>query len=192
MLSEKGKKYVEQYYLLGNAREAAKRAGYAETTSNQNAYRWIGSSRKESERPDMWDYLQQLREADENLYNVTKGKVLQGMHRIANFDPRNLVDDFGDPIPINELDDDTAGAIAGIELEEKSITVDTTEKGEIRITKTRVKKYKIADRNPAWANIAKMLGYNAPDVTKHEAGESFLDLLKQTSVNASGSSTEKD
>jgi hypothetical protein len=161
--------------LNGNALQAAKNAGYSDMTANKVSYKWLGRTKLESSMPDMWDYLQELREKDENEFNVTKGKILKRWDRISSFDARKLFDDYGDLLPLGELDDDTVGAIAGIEVEEKVL-------GEQMLT--RIKKIKIADRNAANSGMAKMLGYNAAEKVQHEVGESFYEMLKRTSANS--------
>lgn len=49
--------YVGNYY---NAYQAAISAGYAESTAKKASYRWVGKNRKESEFPEMYDYVQNL------------------------------------------------------------------------------------------------------------------------------------
>lgn len=78
--------------------------------------------------------------------------------RLAFFDVRKLVDADGNPIPINKLDDDTAAAIAGLDIQE----VKLGEGGAIAV----VKKYKIADKNSAIERLFKHLGLFEKDNTQ--------------------------
>src|SRR5690606_634276 len=72
--------------------------------------------------------------------------------RLAFFDPRRLFNAHGAPIPISELDDDTAAAIAGIEvLEEYEGT------GKDRKFIGYTKKYRIVDKNTAITNAMRHL-----------------------------------
>lgn len=49
---------------------------------------------------------------------ITAERVLQERSRLAFFDVRRLFRDDGSPVPVNELDADTAAAIAGLEVAE--------------------------------------------------------------------------
>lgn len=157
--------------ICGQWTEAARRAGFSEKTALVKSGMWVKATRAASEKPAMFDYLKKLQEEAENEFNVTKGKVLKGYHSIAAFDIRKLFDDFGDLKPLSELDDETVLAIAGLEVTETIV-------GD-ELVKTKIKKIKIPDKNAAWAGIAKMLGYNAPDKIEPVGG--FLDFLKQAS-----------
>lgn len=58
---------------------------------------------------------------------VTKNTVLQELARIAFLDPRHIEDKDGVPLPLNELSDNLAGAIAGMEV--------TTDNNGSKVTK---------------------------------------------------------
>lgn len=93
---------------------------------------------------------------------ISNERILREIARLALFDPRSLFNDDGTPKPINELDDDTAAAIAGLEvLEEFEGT------GKDRVFIGYTKKYKIADKNSALEKLAKHLGLYAPQKVEH-------------------------
>jgi phage terminase small subunit len=164
MLTLKERKFCEEYVVLGNATAAALRAGYTPITAQKHSYRWVKDTREESSRPKMWDYVQQLRKRLEEEFTISKGKVLFGMVALALFDPAKLYDATGKPIPIHLLDEVSRMGIQGFEYDRKG----------------KLKRYKAADRNAAWSNLAKLLGYNSPEKLKHDAGETFLDFLRGT------------
>lgn len=83
---------------------------------------------------------------------ATVERVLAEYARLGFFDPRQLFNPDGSPKNIQELDDDAAAAIAGLDIEVKS-------DGAV------VKKYKINDKKGALDSIAKHLGMF---VDKHE------------------------
>lgn len=83
---------------------------------------------------------------------VTIEGVLLEMKRIATSDPRKLFDMNGNLLRIEELDDDTARAIASIEVVTKPVA--GGEKGEVE----HVHKIKSWDKNTALDKLAKHLG----------------------------------
>jgi phage terminase small subunit len=86
--------------------------------------------------------------------DITKERILAEYAKIGFFDPRKLLDDDGRVKNISELDDDTAGAIGGVEFEERVIQ----EGGEELEVVSRVKKIKITDKRGALDSMAKHLG----------------------------------
>lgn len=106
--------------------------------------------------------LQLLKEAGERTSeaaDVTQERVLREVGRLALFDPRKLFDSEGRPLPIQDLDDDTAACISGV----KVTTVGNSESGlgEIR-------EYKINDKNAALEKLMKYLGaYEIDNKQKH-------------------------
>ena len=76
-------------------------------------------------------------------------RIARETARIAFFDPRELFTEEGDPIPVHELPDDTARAIAGVDVEELF-----EGKGADRVLIGHVKKYKIAPKMDALRLLA--------------------------------------
>lgn len=159
----------------GNQAEAARRAGYSNSTALKLASQWIGDSRQASKKPLMWDYVKAKREELENEFNVSRGRILKGLFNIADFDITEIFDDLGELKQISELSTTARRVIAGLEVREL-----IGPKGEVLSTK--ITKIKLHNRVESWAHINKMLGYNAPETVKHDATDSFLDLLKRTSA----------
>ena len=84
---------------------------------------------------------------------ITQERVLTELARIAFFDPRRLLDDDGNPIPLHRLDADTAAVIGALEIE------DIFEgRGDGRRPVGVVRKYKVADKMTAITNLMKHLG----------------------------------
>ena len=84
---------------------------------------------------------------------VTVERVLQEYARLAFFDARKLFNDNGSPKGIMDLDDDTAAAIAGLEVMEIY-----EGRGSERKFVGNLKKYKISDKIGALDSIGKHLG----------------------------------
>lgn len=81
---------------------------------------------------------------------VTVERVVREFARLAFVDVRKLYRDDGEPIPIQELDDDTAAAIAGVEV--------VTERGKGEDPGvTVVRKYKLADKRASLADLGRFL-----------------------------------
>lgn len=84
---------------------------------------------------------------------ASAARVLQEATRLALFDPRKLFYEDGRPKPINELDDDTAAAIAGLEVVEEF-----SGSGGDRVFIGYTKKYKVADKNSSLEKLFKHHG----------------------------------
>ena len=84
---------------------------------------------------------------------ASAARVLQEATRIALFDPRRLFFDDGMPKPITALDDDTAAALAGLDVVEEF-----EGSGDDRKFVGYTKKYKVADKNSALEKLFKHHG----------------------------------
>ena len=92
--------------------------------------------------------------------------------RLAFYDPRKLFDANGQPIPIHELDDDTAAALAGLDvLEEYEGT------GKDRKFVGYTKKYKLPDKNSSLTALEKIKGMYEQD--NKQAGEAAGAVVGQ-------------
>lgn len=92
--------------------------------------------------------VQELAQLAAARNEVTVERVLKEMARLAFFDIRKLVNSDGTPRALHELDDDTAAAIAGLEV---------VRVGNAMIGEGEVLKFKIADKNSALEKLAKHL-----------------------------------
>ena len=55
------------------------------------------------------------RERIVNRMELSAERTMREIARLSYFDPRKLFDETGAPLPITELDDDTAAALAGFQ-----------------------------------------------------------------------------
>lgn len=90
--------------------------------------------------------IEMLREKAEVAAVVTREKLLREIGRLAFVDPRRLLREDGTMLPLHELDDDTAAAIASVEVDEY---------GKL--------KYKLWDKGAAQEKLAKVLGVYEKD-----------------------------
>lgn len=176
-LLPKQAKFVAEYLLSGNATQAAIRAGYSPKT----AYK-IGA--ENLRKPLIASLLSQKQSEiaarqDERLaqMELTNERVAREIARLAFFDPRKLFDKQGNPLPITELDDDTAAAIAGLEVLEEF-----EGSGRDRVLIGHVKKYKVSDKNSALEKAAKILGMYGED--NKQKADPIAALLAQMGRSA--------
>lgn len=66
-------------------------------------------------KPYIQERINELREQRNKRLEISADKVLQGIARLAFYDPRDLFDDDGRIKPLSELDPDAAYVLAGIE-----------------------------------------------------------------------------
>lgn len=117
------KAFVEHYISNGqNATEAAIAAGYSAKTACSQGSRLLTNVEVEK-------LLEGRIEKSLSNLSLTTDRILQELARVAFFDPRKLLNIDGTVKKLNELDDDTAAAIASLEVE-------TTASGAI-VVKTR-------------------------------------------------------
>lgn len=117
------------------------------------------------------DWLRLERAKHESGVNLAP--VLVSLARTAFADPRKLFDSAGQPLPVQELDDDTALAIESIEVVETFAGA-----GEERVHTGYVKKYKFSKRSAAQDMLMKHLnGYAADNKGKGDAAVSALTSL---------------
>ncbi len=157
-LLPKQAKFVAEYLLCGNASQAALAAGYSPKTAAT-----IGQ--ENLQKPAIASLLAQkqveiAKRQDERLekMELTNERIAREIARIAFFDPRKMFHADGRPKEITELDDDTAAAIVGIDVLEE-----WEGSGENRVLRGYVKKYKIANKNVAHDQAAKIRGMYEKD-----------------------------
>lgn len=142
-LTPKQEMFVKEFLVDLNATQAAIRAGYSERTANEQGARLLANA-------SISDAVAKAMKKRSERTEVTADRVLKEYAKLAFFDPRKLYRDDGSPIPIKELDDETAAAVAGLDIQE----LYDKEGNFIGYTK----KYKLSDKIRALDSIAKHLG----------------------------------
>lgn len=112
-------------------------------------------------------YLKEQTDRVAEQADVTQERVIQEIARLGLFDPRKLFDGRGNPLPISQLDDDAAAAIAGLKVREIPMGDD----GQL----ATVIEYKLADKNSALDKLMKYLGGYEKD--NRQKNESLADAL---------------
>lgn len=143
-LTPKQQRFVDEYLVDLNATQAAIRAGYSAKTAKSAASRLLTNV-------NVVAHLQQKNQKRTEKLELSAERVLREVMRLAFFDPRKLFDNAGNPLPIDTLDDDTAAALAGLDI----VIERTGEKGDDYST---VRKYRAADKGAALNQLMRHLG----------------------------------
>ncbi len=150
-LTDKQKRFAEEYIASLNATKAAILAGYAESGARAAGSRMLSNV-------VVQEYIQQRKiELDtriENKYLITRERVLNEYAKLAFSDLRSYYNEDGTLKNIYDLTDDEAAALSASEADE--IRVNNEVLGYTR-------KIKVYDKNRALDSIAKVMGYNAPE-----------------------------
>jgi phage terminase small subunit len=145
-LTPKQALFVREYLIDLNATRAAIAAGYSQKTAEAAASRLLRNVKVRAEID------KQIAERSERL-EISADRVLQELARLAFLDPRRFFDADGIARPITALDDDTARALAGMDVEELF-----EGRGDDRRQIGVVRKYKLADKKAALELLGKHLG----------------------------------
>jgi phage terminase small subunit len=143
-LTAKQQRFVDEYLIDLNATQAAIRAGYSTKTAAD-----IG--RQLLRKTPVAEQIQSAQAERAERTHITQDRVLQELARIAFFDPRKLFTNSGKPIDIQDLDEDVAAVLAGLD-----IVVERTEEG--RDGYTSVRKYKLTNKLGALEASMRHLG----------------------------------
>lgn len=141
-LPSKQAEFVKQYLVDLNASAAAIRAGYSAKTADQIAYQLL-------QKTSVREAIQAAMEERSKRTEITADRVLQELARMAFFDARRLFANDGSPLPVTEMDEDTARAVIGLD-------VATIGNGEVGIG--QVLKLKLADKKGALELLGRHLG----------------------------------
>ena len=140
-LTQKQSCFVDEYLVDLNATQAAIRSGYSKKTA-----RTIGN--QNLTKLDISSAIQERMNYRSERTKVTLDQVVREAARLALFDPRKLFSADGTPIAIQDLDDDTAACIAGLDV------VNMGSGDQIG----QVLKYKLAPKGQAIDTLMKHLG----------------------------------
>ncbi|GAB2774263.1 hypothetical protein GCM10027275_16620 [Rhabdobacter roseus] len=153
-LTDKQKRFCDEYVLDFNATQAAIRAGYSEKSAREIACRLLTNvdvQKRIEERKAALDA--QL----ENKYLISKARLLDQYAYSGFSDLRGFFNADGTMKPITELSDEQAACLASIEVHEQFTYVD----GQ-KAPNGVIKKIKVWDKLRALEGIRKIMGYDAP------------------------------
>lgn len=174
-LTARQQRFVDEYLCDLNATQAAIRSGYSKKTAE-----WIGPQLLT--KSHVAAAVAERMKARGERTAITADRALLEAARLALFDPRKLFNDDGSPKGIHELDDDTAAAVAGIEVLEQF-----EGSGKDRVFVGYLKKYKIADKNSALEKLFKHHGlYEKDNRQKSDPIAEFLAALNRSALPVVG------
>jgi phage terminase small subunit len=149
-LTLKQERFAQKYIELGNASEAYRQSYDAENmameTINSEASRLLAN-------PQIAARVEELEMLALKRHQVTVDLVVAEYRKLATLDIRKAFDEEGRLKPIHEIDDDTAAALAAIEVEDM-----WEGRGEDRERVGTLHKVKFVDKKGALDSIARHLG----------------------------------
>lgn len=134
-MNEKHKRFVAEYLIDLNATKAAERAGYSPKTAYSQGHDLL-------KKPEIASAIQAGMDKRANKLEISAERVLQEIAKMAFVDARKFFNTDGSLKPATELDDDTAAALQGFDVEK---LYQHFAKGAAQETGT-VSKIKIADK----------------------------------------------
>lgn len=141
--------FAEAYLANGgNGKAAALEVGIRKS----NAQQWASRAMKNRE---VAKRVSEAREASAKRFRLEADQVLAQLAAVVYFDPREMVDDAGNLLPIKQWPDQVAAAVASFEVDEL-----LDDEG---VVKSRVRKIKILDKNSAIEKAMRHLGQFAED-----------------------------
>lgn len=149
-LTDRQKRFVSEYLIDLNATQAAKRAGYSQKTAYS-----IGQ--ENLKKPEIQSAIQAEMDKRAKRTEITQDRVLLEYAKIAFFDARRLFDENGKPKDIQSLDDNTAGALVGLDVQDV-YDIDDDKKVFVGY----LKKYKVADKIRALEALGRHIGLFEP------------------------------
>lgn len=131
----------------GMTQAAAYRVAYPKSLNWKDASVWDTAS-KLAANPEVRQRVEALTKAAADANEVTVERVVKEFARLAFVDVRKMSRPDGSPVPLHELDEDTARAIVGVEV----VTQGNAEVGFGQVTK-----YKLADKRASLADLGRFL-----------------------------------
>lgn len=163
-LNHNQRRFAEEYLIDGNGTQAAIRAGYSPATAKIQASRLLTNDNVRRIISEG-----QIKQSEDS--GLTAELVRTTLRRIITADPRRLFDEQGDLKQIADLDDDTAFAMAGVEITENLVGGDDDK------VLVRTRKYKFPDKNASLVTAAKILSMLVEKVDHTTGGEKMQTVV---------------
>jgi len=171
-LTPKQEKFAQVYVETGNASEAYRQAynakKWTENAVAVNACKTLGLANVSLR-------VNELKARQLEKHDVTINRVVSEYRKLAFLDIRRAFDDEGNLRPIQDLDDDTAAAIAGLEFEEVF-----ERDGATRNHVGRIHKLKLSDKIRALDSLAKYLKMFTEGLTVQNAAGGSVQIVIQS------------
>ena len=158
-LTAKQQRFVDEYLIDMNGAQAAIRAGYSKNGASVQAGRMLANA-------NIAEAVAVGRQEMQNRTHVTQDMVVRELARVGLSDIRKMMAPSGHLLPLDQLDDDTARAIASVEVSTKF-----DDSGDMM-----VHKIKMWDKNSALEKLARHLGmFN--DKLNLDVGDGVKELM---------------
>lgn len=161
-LNDRQRQFVREYLIDFNATQAAIRAGYSPKAATAVASRLLTNANVSAA-------IEEGRQRLAEKTDITAERVLAELAKIAFLDVRKAFNADGSLKPIDELDDNTAAAIAGLEV--AAINEDGATIGSL-------KKIKLADKISALEKLGRNLNLFNTVTIKGDADNPLTLVLK--------------
>lgn len=145
-LNPRQQSFVREYAIDTNATQAAIRAGYSKATASQIGARLLTNVKVEAE-------IVKVRLELARKGRVSAERIVEEYARIAFLNPQDMYDDEGRLLPIKDMPEGAARAIAGIDEEDIYLGV-----GEDRRHVGSLKKIRLTSKVAALEGLARHLG----------------------------------
>lgn len=150
-LTDKQRRFCEEYIFDWNATRAAIAAGYSENTAKEIGYENLT-------KPHIKAYIEEIQKDLSKVAGISALKNIREFEKIAYSSLHNYKDNWMTLKEWEEISEDDKAAILEITTTSKTIY---TKEGEPIVTE--IIKFKLHDKQKALDSLNKMLGYNAPD-----------------------------
>ena len=134
--------FVREYLICRNATEAARKAGYSAATAYSLGERLLRNA-------EIRAAVDAALAEQATRLEITADRVQQARARLAFADPRRLFDQDGQPLQPNQLDEDTAAAVVGIDLNPDG----------------SVKRYRLTEKSAHLAALSRHFGLDERRIT---------------------------
>lgn len=169
-LTEKQRRFCEEYIFDFNATRAAKVAGYSENTATE-----IGS--ENLTKPNIQAYIKELQGDLEKTAGISRLMVLKEHAKLAFSSIASLHNTWIERKEFDKLTDDQKSAIAQIETQTRIESRYDPASGEDIPVQVDFIKIKLFDKQKALDSISKMLGYDAPEKIQHLVTEKQVMVI---------------
>jgi phage terminase small subunit len=159
-LTDKQRRFCEEYVVDWNGKRAAIAAGYSENTAKQIATENLS-------KPYLKDYIEEIKNDLSRLSGVTALRNIKELAKVAYTNVSDFKEDWFKFKRFEDLTEDQKAAIAEITHSELNIGEDM-----VKV----VEKLKVHDKLKAIAMLNKMFGYDIVEPEKEESNTGSLTI----------------
>jgi len=163
-----------------NKSEALRKAGYSEKNANTQASRLYANPKVQAAIRKYQAYLDEIFEKlAHEKFRVTNERIILELARIAFFNPQKCFDADGKLLAIVDMDENTARALAGMDIKRKILSSDKT---GTNIVSQIISKIKFLNKKDALEALGRMRGMFEKDNMQRQSNT----IIKQYTLYPSG------